>query len=96
MSFKSLTILFSILFHRQEKVLSSPIETSHHDPVYDVFWVQSKTNTHAVSCSTDGQLLWWDIRHLDAPFESLRLDDGTGQLLGGSCLAYNMEAGPTR
>lgn len=42
------------------------IEKSHHDPVTDVFWVQSRTGNECVSSSTDGQLLWWDIRKLSA------------------------------
>ena len=31
---------------------TSSIDRSHHDPVYDVFWVQSKTNNQFVSVST--------------------------------------------
>ncbi len=75
---------------------TSAIETSHHDPVYDVFWIQSKTGNLCVSCSTDGQMLWWDTRRLGEPTEKLLLDDGSGQVLGASSLAYNMEAGPTK
>lgn len=33
-------------------VAVSSLDRSHHDPVYDVFWVQSKTNSQFVSCST--------------------------------------------
>lgn len=43
---------------------SSLLETSHRDPVYDVFWVQSRTGNECVSVSTDGTLLWWDVRKL--------------------------------
>jgi dynein intermediate chain 2 len=49
---------------------SSIIELSHHDPVYDVFWTVSKTGSMVASVSTDGQLLWWDIRKLSEPAES--------------------------
>ena len=37
------------------------LENSHHDPVYDVYWLTlGKTGNDCVSCSTDGRLLWWD------------------------------------
>tara|TARA_A100001015_G_scaffold283493_1_gene348856 strand:- start:1990 stop:3738 length:1749 start_codon:yes stop_codon:yes gene_type:complete len=73
---------------------TSQIETSHHDPVYDVRWTQSKTGTMCVSCSTDGHLLWWDTRRLNEPFDRIVLDNGEGQVYGASALAYNSEAGP--
>ena len=79
---------------------TSIIEKSHHDPVYDVFWVSSKTGNQCVSVSTDGQMHWWDARHLDAgPTDSLLLTAGGDTLntkMGGSCMEYNTEAGPTK
>eukprot|EP00501_MAST-03F_sp_TOSAG23-6_P001089 GSMAST32.ASY1.ANO1.1132.1 assembled CDS len=72
---------------------TSQIETSHHDPVYDVQWPQSKTGTSCVSCSTDGQILWWDTRRLNEPVERITLE-GTDKVYGASCMAYNSEAGP--
>lgn len=78
---------------------SSAIEKSHHDPVSDVFWISSKTGHHCVSVSTDGQMLWWDTRKLDEPTDSLELttdSKGNGVTLGGSCLEYSTEAGPTK
>ena len=50
-------------------VESSPIEKSHRDPVYDLCWLQSKTGTEFASVSTDGQILWWDLRKLAEPME---------------------------
>lgn len=38
----------------------SELERSHHDPVYNVEWVTSKSGSESVSSSTDGQVLWWD------------------------------------
>jgi dynein intermediate chain 2 len=39
------------------------LEKSHHDPVYDVYWLTlGKAGSECVSCSTDGQLLWWDYK----------------------------------
>ena len=40
--------------------------------------------------------LWWDTRHLESPTDRLKLDDGTGRILGGSSLEYNIEAGPAK
>lgn len=52
-------------------VLKSPVETSHYDPVYDLTWLQSKTQTEAVTVSSDGRLMMWDTRDgLAAPVES--------------------------
>ncbi|CAM9816421.1 unnamed protein product [Heterosigma akashiwo] len=78
---------------------ASVIEKSHHDPVYDVFWVSSKTGNQCVSVSTDGQMLWWDTRRLADPSDRLLLATdakGGGMVLGGSALEYNTEAGPTK
>jgi dynein intermediate chain 2 len=41
--------------------------------VYDVAWLQSKTGSEAMTASTDGRVLWWDIRRLAEPLESLPL-----------------------
>jgi len=42
------------------------LEKSHHDPVYDIYWLtHSRTGTEYVSTSTDGRVLWWDERNLD-------------------------------
>ncbi|TPX36934.1 hypothetical protein SmJEL517_g00917 [Synchytrium microbalum] len=67
----------------------SAIEKSHRDPVYNVAWVQSKSGAEFFSTSTDGQVLWWDIRKLSEPTESLLLDpDKNGQIVGGTVLDY--------
>jgi len=76
---------------------TSVIEKSHHDPVYDVFWINSKTGNQCVSVSTDGQMLWWDTRRLTEPTDSILLctdskANSNGQVLGGSAMEYNSEA----
>lgn len=84
-------------FDRRKKetpCASSIIKTSHHDPVYDVRWTQSKTGTLCCSNSTDGQLLWWDTRRLSEPFDLVCIKDEKGRVYGASCMAYNPEAGP--
>ena len=45
--------------------------------------------TEAFSCSTDGQVLWWDIRKLTEPTDSLPLDVAKkGSLYGAIALEY--------
>ncbi|CAM9744463.1 unnamed protein product [Ascophyllum nodosum] len=78
---------------------TSVIEKSHHDPVYDVFWISSKTGNQCASVSTDGRMMWWDTRRLGEPTDTLPLATDSkagGMLLGGSCMEYNQEAGPTK
>eukprot|EP01137_Pigoraptor_chileana_P008982 Opistho-2@56562 len=67
----------------------SPIERSHRDPVYKALWISSKTGTEFFSASTDGQVLWWDIRKMGEPTESLLLDpEKSGSPLGAVALEY--------
>lgn len=78
---------------------SSLIETSHYDPVSDIFWISSKTGHQCASVSTDGKLMLWDTRKLDKPLDSILLSSDAksgGVTLGGSSLEYNTEAGPTK
>lgn len=51
------------------------LEKSHHDPVYDVYWLTlGKTGSECVSSSTDGRLLWWDMKNQDdSPTDTLVL-----------------------
>lgn len=52
------------------------IEKSHHDPVYDIYWLVGKTGTECVSTSTDGRVLWWDMKKLgDGPVDELKLSE---------------------
>jgi dynein intermediate chain 2 len=43
------------------------------DPIYDLAWLQSKTGSEAMTVSTDGLVLWWDIRKLSEAVESMPL-----------------------
>jgi dynein intermediate chain 2 len=74
----------------------SEIPSSHHDPVYETFWISSKTGTNFVSTSTDGKMLYWDTKNLNEPIEEVVLMAGDDVVLGGSALEYNPEAGATK
>lgn len=66
-SYNGMVHTFDVRKPRNVITTSSAVDKSHYDPVYDVFWVQSKTNSQFVSVSTDGRLLWWDSRKLTEP-----------------------------
>ena len=79
------------------------IEKSHHEPVYDIYWLHGKSGNEFVSASTDGRMMWWDFRKDKEPIDSCKMTDGmtnpeTGEesILGGTCLEYNPEAGATK
>mmetsp|Transcript_1257 Transcript_1257/g.2798 ORF Transcript_1257/g.2798 Transcript_1257/m.2798 type:complete len:574 (-) Transcript_1257:687-2408(-) len=78
--------------------MMSVVETSHYDPVYDLCWLQSKTGTEAVSVSSDGRLMLWDVKEMDAPRDTCLLTDGAknAKTLGAVSLEWMQEAGPTK
>ena len=50
-----------------------------------------------MTASTDGSVLWWDIRKLGEPTESLTLKEKSSEtVLGAMSLEYNPAAGPTK
>ncbi|XP_077353266.1 dynein axonemal intermediate chain 2-like isoform X2 [Festucalex cinctus] len=75
----------------QHSVGLSTSEHSHMDPVYKIKWLQS---SEAFSASTDGQILWWDIRNLSEPTDRLILDlsrqDNLDNALRAVSLEYNV------
>ncbi len=54
------------------------------EPVFDFAWQLCKTGTEAMTVSTDGNVLWWDIRRLGEPLESLTLLPKGGQFALGA------------
>jgi len=77
-----------MLHHQQMGIISVPCR----DPVYDFAWLQSKTGTECMSVSTDGSVLWWDIRKLGEPTESLALKErGSETILGAMRYATSSE-----
>ncbi|NXY00116.1 DNAI2 protein, partial [Centropus bengalensis] len=73
----------------------STIELGHREPVYGAIWLQSKTNTECFSASSDGQVLWWDIRKLSEPTERLLLDITRSGLREKALGASSLEFEPT-
>ena len=73
----------------------SIIEKSHRDPVHKIAWLAGKTPFECVSTSTDGQVLWWDVRKLAEPIESLWVEEKTEekQRIGGTALEYTGAGG---
>jgi dynein intermediate chain 2 len=79
--------------------LKSTVEISHYDPVYDAIWLQSKTGTECASVSSDGRLLFWDVRNMSETTDELGLTDGGKEepkTIGGVSLEWMQEAGPTK
>lgn len=81
------------------------LEKSHHDPVYDIHWLSlGRTGNECVSTSTDGRVLWWDMRKLsEGPVDELLMnekmkyqDKDIEKVLGGTSLEYNTDAGPLK
>jgi dynein intermediate chain 2 len=79
-------------------IANTVLEHSHHDPVFDIFWIQSRGNNECVSVSTDGRMLWWDIKTLEeGPSDSMMLEAAEGgKVYGGTSLEYNTDGGATR
>lgn len=87
-------------------VQTTILEKSHHDPVYDIYWLSlGKSGSECVSTSTDGRLLWWDMKKLEGgPVdeliceEKLTTEDGkvVPKILGGTSLEYNSEHTPLK
>jgi dynein intermediate chain 2 len=80
------------------------LEKSHHDPVYGTSWfTPQKQGSECMSTSTDGRLIWWDMKKLSEPIEVLMLTDSAQtkdgpapKILGGTCLDYNQDAAPNK
>ncbi|XP_041978326.1 dynein intermediate chain 3, ciliary-like [Aricia agestis] len=49
----------------------SPMHLAHRDPVSALVFIASRTNTEFFSGSHDGKCMWWDIRNLDQPTDTL-------------------------
>jgi len=80
-------------------VTKTSVEVAHYDPVYDVVWLQSKTASECTSVSSDGRMLFWDVRKLSEAVDECILNDGNKdhpKTLGAVSLEWMQEAGPTK
>lgn len=67
----------------------TPMDLAHTEPVYDFAWLQSKTGTELMTVSTDGQVLWWDIRMFGEYVEKLKVRCCFCVLLTNSLFLYS-------
>lgn len=57
--------------------------------MFSVTWASSKTGSEFFSTSTDGQVLWWDVRKLSEPTDSMMLDpEKNGNFVGGTVVDF--------
>lgn len=72
--------------------LASIAESSHQESVSALRWIMSKKNVEFITCANDAQVMWWDIRKMQKPYEFFKLDLNTA---GCSTLDYTFSI-PTR
>jgi dynein intermediate chain 2 len=48
-------------------IASTKLDESHSETICDFIWLKSKTGTEFVTTSTDGRVMWWDIKNLFPP-----------------------------
>lgn len=58
-------IIFDIKTSKQ--LVTSKLEYCHSESIRDFVWLKSKFGTEFVTTSTDGKVIWWDIRDLNIP-----------------------------
>jgi len=93
-SYNGIVSFFDRRKDRDTPTATSIIEKSHHDPIYDVRWSQSKTGTLCCSCSTDGQILWWDTRRMSEPHDAVIVKHPTnGMVYGVSSMDWSPDGG---
>ncbi|CAH0723375.1 unnamed protein product, partial [Brenthis ino] len=56
---------------RKEPIALSPTHLAHRDPVSALLFISSRINAEICSGSSDGKCMWWDIRSLSEPIDSL-------------------------
>ena len=57
-------------------LIASELKYCHSEPVRDFIWLKSKNGTEFVTTSTDGKVIWWDIRDLNIPKKIYLCPDG--------------------
>lgn len=57
----------------KEPQLYSPMHLAHRDPVSSLLFIFSRTNSEFFSASSDGRCMWWDLRDLSQPTDTLMM-----------------------
>lgn len=75
--------IFDIRAQKEPSAIS-PTHLAHRDPVSALLFVTSRLNNEFFSGSSDGRCMWWDIRDLSAPIDSLliTIKDSSSPYLG--------------
>lgn len=63
--------LFDIRASHRQQVISSPKHLAHRDPVSALIYMYTRLATEFFTGSTDGQCMWWDVRHITEPVDSM-------------------------
>lgn len=58
-------LIFDLRNNKQ--MVTSKLEYCHSESIRDFVWLKSKNGTEFVTTSTDGKVIWWDIRDLNQP-----------------------------
>lgn len=83
--------------NKKHPIKMSDIDKSHHEPVVDFIWMSSKGGNEFVTCSTDGQVLWWNSQNLKEPVDRLQItekDEPGAKVIGATSLEYVSDHGP--
>lgn len=84
---------------KENKQISTKLEESHSESISDFVWLKSKNGTEFVTCSTDGRVIWWDIKNNytsiepDKPLVLIDKENEVEKEYGGTKIEYNPEAG---
>ncbi|CAH2106363.1 unnamed protein product [Euphydryas editha] len=62
--------IFDIRAQKEPSAIS-PTHLAHRDPVSALLFITSRLNNEFFSGSSDGRCMWWDIRNLSEPIDSL-------------------------
>lgn len=92
--------VWDLRVNKKTPSIVSEIETSHYEPVVDIFWLSSKGGNEFVSCSTDGKVIWWDYRNISQPTDILTITETQSangvqsRIVGATSMEYVADYGP--
>lgn len=92
--------VWDLRVNKRTASIVSEIETSHCEPVVDLFWLSSKGGNEFVTCSTDGKVIWWDYRNISQPTDVLTITENQSsssapaKIVGATSMEYVADYGP--